>query len=128
VALIASLVTFVLSVPLATGFRAGARGFSFEQRTDWAPNLGFSYHVGLDGVSLLLVLPVVTLLLVSFAREGNWTTQTFPTVYTVANYVTIFSDPRAREVFLNSLSMSAIAAAAVRDRDAALYPVAMGLA
>jgi NADH-quinone oxidoreductase subunit M len=56
VALIASLVTFVLSVPLATGFRAAARGFSFEQRTDWAPNLGFSYHVGLDGVSLLLVL------------------------------------------------------------------------
>ena len=56
VALIASVVTFVLSVPLATGFRAAARGFSFEQRTDWAPNLGFSYHVGVDGVALLLVL------------------------------------------------------------------------
>ena len=56
VALIASLVTFVLSIPLATGFRTGARGFSFEQRAQWAPNLGFSYHVGLDGVALLLVL------------------------------------------------------------------------
>src|SRR5438874_4238867 len=56
VALIASLVTFVLSIPLATGFRAGARGFSFEQRAQWAPNLGFSYHVGIDGVALLLVL------------------------------------------------------------------------
>jgi len=32
--------------------------------------------------------------------------------YTVANYVRIFSDPRASEVFLNSLSMSAIAAGA----------------
>src|SRR2546425_10572088 len=56
VALLASLLTFALSVPLAAGFRPGARGFSFEQRSDWAPNLGFSYHVGLDGVSLLLVL------------------------------------------------------------------------
>src|SRR5207245_10122079 len=56
VALLASLLTFALSVPLAAGFRPAARGFSFEQRTDWAPNLGFSYHVGVDGVALLLVL------------------------------------------------------------------------
>jgi iron(III) transport system permease protein len=62
--------------------------------------------------SLVLVLPVATLVLVSFAREGNWTTQTFPTSYTIGNYVKIFSDPRASEVFLNSLSMSAIAAGA----------------
>jgi iron(III) transport system permease protein len=62
--------------------------------------------------SLLLVLPVATLVLVSFAREGNWTTQTVPTAYTFANYIKIFSDARASEVFLNSLSMSAIAAAA----------------
>src|SRR2546421_7920270 len=56
VALLASILAFALSVLLAAGFRPGARGFSFEQRTDWAPNLGFSYHVGLDGVALLLVL------------------------------------------------------------------------
>ena len=62
--------------------------------------------------SLLLVLPVATLVLVSFAREGNWTTQTVPTAYTIANYAKIFSDSRASEVFLNSLSMSAIAAGA----------------
>jgi iron(III) transport system permease protein len=62
--------------------------------------------------SVLLVLPVATLILVSFAQEGNWTTQTFPTSYTIANYVKIFSDSRSSEVFLNSLSMSAIAAGA----------------
>src|SRR6185295_6125423 len=60
----------------------------------------------------VLVLPVATLVLVSFAREGNWTTQTLPTAYTFANYVKIFSDTRASEVFLNSLAMSAIAAGA----------------
>ncbi len=63
-------------------------------------------------LSLILVIPVATLALVSFAQEGSWTTQTFPPAYTVANYVKIFSDAHAAEAFLNSLSMSAIAAIA----------------
>lgn len=62
--------------------------------------------------SLFLVLPVATLVLVSFAREGSWTTQTFPANYTLANYAKIFSEPGGVEVLLNSLSMSAIAAVA----------------
>src|SRR2546429_626410 len=75
VALLASILAFALSVPLAAGFRPGARGFSFEQRTDWAPDLGFSYHVGLDGVALLLVLlttflgPIVILSSWKYIRE-----------------------------------------------------------
>jgi iron(III) transport system permease protein len=60
--------------------------------------------------AIVLVLPVATLVLVSFAREGSWTTQTLPTEYTLANYQRIFSDPFAAEVFFNSFSMSAIAA------------------
>src|SRR2546426_2261443 len=60
--------------------------------------------------SVILALPVATLVLVSFAREGSWTTQTFPPAYTVANYSRIFSDPSRSEVFFKSLSMSAIAA------------------
>ncbi|MDQ6652187.1 MAG: ABC transporter permease subunit, partial [Acidobacteriota bacterium] len=62
--------------------------------------------------SLFLVLPVATIVLVSFAREGSWTTQTLPVSYTLANYTRMFSDYRAAEVFVNSLSMSAIAAGA----------------
>ena len=62
--------------------------------------------------AIVLVLPVATLILVSFAREGSWTTQTLPSAYTLANYVRIFSDPISAEVFVNSLTMSAIAAVA----------------
>ena len=62
--------------------------------------------------AIILVLPVATLILVSFAREGSWTTQTLPSAYTVANYVRLFSEPFAAEVFINSLTMSAIAAVA----------------
>ncbi len=62
--------------------------------------------------SILLILPVATLVLVSFAREGSWTTQTLPPAYTIANYERLLTEDDAREVFVNSLAMSAIAAAA----------------
>jgi iron(III) transport system permease protein len=62
--------------------------------------------------SILLALPVATLLLVSFARDGQWTTQTLPPAYTLANYTRIATQKSASEVFLNSFSMSAIAAVA----------------
>ena len=62
--------------------------------------------------SVFLALPVATLLLVSFARDGQWTTQTLPPAYTLANYTRIVTQKSASEVFLNSLSMSAIAAVA----------------
>jgi len=62
--------------------------------------------------AIVLVLPVATLFLVSFAQEGSWTTQTFPSAYTLANYRRIFGDPWAAEVFFNSVTMSAIAAVA----------------
>jgi iron(III) transport system permease protein len=94
-------------------FAAAAMKGSTKKRT--AIDSGKSRAIAIvSGVlfSLILVLPVATLVLVSFAREGNWTTQTLPTSYTIANYVKIFSDSRASEVFLNSLSMSAIAAGA----------------
>ncbi|HEV8168950.1 MAG TPA: iron ABC transporter permease [Pyrinomonadaceae bacterium] len=62
--------------------------------------------------AIVLVLPVATLFLVSFAQEGSWTTQTLPAAYTFANYQRLFGDAQAAEVFFNSFTMSAIAAAA----------------
>jgi iron(III) transport system permease protein len=62
--------------------------------------------------AIVLVLPVVTLFLVSFAQEGSWTTQTLPGAYTFANYKRLFGDAHASEVFFNSFTMSAIAAVA----------------
>jgi len=62
--------------------------------------------------SILLVLPVATLVVVSFAREGSWTTETLPAAYTIANYSRLFGEPQSSEVFVNSLLMSGIAALA----------------
>jgi iron(III) transport system permease protein len=62
--------------------------------------------------SIILVLPVATLVLVSFAREGSWTTQTLPADYTIANFVRLITEPQSSEVFWNSVAMSAVAAVA----------------
>jgi iron(III) transport system permease protein len=62
--------------------------------------------------AVVLILPVATLFLVSFAQEGSWTTQTLPAAYTLSNYQRLFGDPYAAEVFFNSFTMSAIAAVA----------------
>jgi iron(III) transport system permease protein len=60
--------------------------------------------------TIVLALPILTLVLVSFARDGVWTTQTLPPAYTFANYTRILTDPDASSVFVNSLLMSGLAA------------------
>jgi len=62
--------------------------------------------------SVALALPIVTLVLVSFSRDGSWTTQTLPPSYTVSNFASLAGDADARSVFANSLLMAGIAAVA----------------
>jgi iron(III) transport system permease protein len=63
-------------------------------------------------LSVLLILPVLTLVLVSFAKQGSWTTQTLPAAYDLSNYVRLLNEPQASEVFVNSFLMSGISAVA----------------
>ena len=57
----------------------------------------------------LLLLPHLTLLLVSFVPIGTWTVEPIPPVYTLRNYATLLHDPvRARPLF-NSLWLATAA-------------------
>ena len=47
---------FVISLPLWFGFDETTPAMQFVELADWVPALGISYHVGIDGISLLLVL------------------------------------------------------------------------
>ncbi|HYG79517.1 MAG TPA: iron ABC transporter permease [Pyrinomonadaceae bacterium] len=60
--------------------------------------------------TIILALPVATLVLVSFAREGAWSTETLPPAYTLANYTKVLTDADSASVIVNSLSMAGIAA------------------
>jgi NADH-quinone oxidoreductase subunit M len=70
IALIASLATFVLSLILPFGMAPS--GLSYELNVPWirAFDLGINYHVGVDGLSLWLVL--LTTLLVPLALLSSW--------------------------------------------------------
>ncbi len=51
-----SLVTFVASVIMVAGFDETQPGLQMVQRNDWLPQYGISYYVGVDGLSILLVI------------------------------------------------------------------------
>src|SRR5260370_22437702 len=53
-ALLIAILAFALSVPLYLDFDGASAAFQFEERRPWMPTLGVSYHVGIDGISLLL--------------------------------------------------------------------------
>ena len=58
---------------------------------------GCSLTVAGWGLAALLLLPHLTLLLVSFVPLGTWTTEPVPPAYTSRNYLTLLQDPvRAR--------------------------------
>ena len=75
IALWTSLLVWALSVALWVGFDPAQRGFQFEERADWMPGFGISYHLGLDGISLLFVLLTTTLtplaILASWRQIGS---------------------------------------------------------
>jgi NADH-quinone oxidoreductase subunit M len=55
-ALAVAVLEFAVSVPLWTRFAAAAPGFQFVESVPWIPSFGISYAIGLDGLSLSLVL------------------------------------------------------------------------
>ncbi|MFN2532396.1 MAG: NuoM family protein [Pyrinomonadaceae bacterium] len=72
IALIFSVATFVLSLLLVRGSNVGAASnFYFEENVNWIGSIGTRYHVGIDGISLWLVL--LTTLLMPIAILSSWT-------------------------------------------------------
>src|SRR5437773_3584084 len=69
-ALAVSLVTFALSLPLYFGFDRDNPGYQCDEYRIWMPTLGVSYHIGIDGISLLLVL--LTTFLTPLALASAW--------------------------------------------------------
>jgi NADH-quinone oxidoreductase subunit M len=50
------LAGFLVSIPLWVGFDAGTPNIQFEEMIPWIPDLGINYHLGIDGISLLLIM------------------------------------------------------------------------
>jgi iron(III) transport system permease protein len=61
---------------------------------------------------IILVLPHLMVVLVSFARDGTWTTQVLPPEYTFDNYRRLITESQLWKPIMNSIWMSVIATAA----------------
>ncbi len=56
IALAGSVIGFLVTLPLYTGFRLGTAQMQFVEKTPWIPRFNVNYHLGVDGLSLWFVL------------------------------------------------------------------------
>jgi NADH-quinone oxidoreductase subunit M len=69
-ALLLSVAVFGVTLALWAGFDATSPEFQFVERRAWIPAFGIDYYVGVDGISLLLV--VLTAFLTPIALLSSW--------------------------------------------------------
>jgi NADH-quinone oxidoreductase subunit M len=55
-ALIGALISFLITLPLYSGFELGTSAMQFVENVPWIERFNVNYHLGLDGISLWLVL------------------------------------------------------------------------
>src|SRR5215467_14485299 len=71
VALGTTVVTFVVSLPVYFRFDPSSADYQFVEQRGWIPSLGVTYHLGVDGISVLLVL--LTTFLMPLVLLSSWT-------------------------------------------------------
>ena len=54
-ALVGAVVSFMLTIPLVTGFNTATADMQFVEMAPWIGRFNVSYHLGLDGISLWFV-------------------------------------------------------------------------
>ncbi|MBI4536196.1 MAG: Fe-S-binding domain-containing protein, partial [Ignavibacteriae bacterium] len=70
VGLLSSTAAFLVSVWMFVEFDVAAPNMQFVEKYSWIPNLDVSYHLGIDGISLLLV--VLTTFLTPISLLASW--------------------------------------------------------
>jgi NADH-quinone oxidoreductase subunit M len=70
IALIFTILTFLLSIGIVAGFNSSEAGPQLVDKTPWITALGVSYYVGVDGISLWLVL--LTTFLMPISILASW--------------------------------------------------------
>ena len=70
IALVIAVAEFLLSLLLLRGFETGTAAYQFEEFRAWIPAPSIHYHIGVDGISLFLVL--LTTFLTPIAMLASW--------------------------------------------------------
>jgi NADH-quinone oxidoreductase subunit M len=72
-ALTSSLIALALTLILWHRFNPASSGLQFEELHAWIPAIGVQYHVGIDGLGLLMLL--LTAIVVPMSVAASWQTQ-----------------------------------------------------
>ncbi len=75
VALVASVATFVASIVLLARFASGEAGFQLVETVNWIPAIGASWKLGVDGISLVLIVLTTFLTPLILLASGKVTDQ-----------------------------------------------------
>lgn len=71
IALIIAFITFLFSVWMYAMFDPVANGMQFEINIPWISGFGISYHLGIDGISLLLIMLTAVLSLIAILSSWS---------------------------------------------------------
>src|SRR5437764_11727201 len=71
IANIVAFIGFVISVPLWFWYQPDGATFQLVERAPWIPSVGADYFLGIDGLSMLLIL--LTTMMGSIAVLSSWT-------------------------------------------------------
>src|SRR5262245_12173541 len=68
--MVVSLLTFLLSLHLVAHFDSSNSDFQFVVNVPWIPSIGIDYHMGIDGISVYLIL--LATILTPLAILASW--------------------------------------------------------
>ena len=83
IALGSTFLVALVTVAMAVGFERDNINLQYVESHQWIPSFGINYAVGLDGISLVLILmttllaPIVVLAGWNESQNGRWSTKTF---------------------------------------------------
>lgn len=71
IALVGSIISFLVTIPLITGFDNSTAAMQFVEKISWIPRFNVNYHLGVDGISVWFVLltAFITVLVVGAGWE-----------------------------------------------------------
>jgi NADH-quinone oxidoreductase subunit M len=73
-----SLIPLAAALYLFSAFDPGQAGYQFVEQYAWIPQFGISYHLGMDGISLFLVVLTAILVSLSILYSGGGDIETRP--------------------------------------------------
>jgi NADH-quinone oxidoreductase subunit M len=69
-ALIGAIASFLVTIPLVTGFDTGSAALQFQENLPWITRFNVRYHLGVDGISVWFVL--LTAFITIIVVMGAW--------------------------------------------------------